>query len=108
MPQTCVVDSRGASGALGSTWSEAEIVIAICVTLGRILQPRLRFLSPLPLWERSETKRSEVSGRGVKLYQETLPPLPNPLPHGERERTAVLAPVQAVLKHCEHLTPRPP
>src|ERR1700722_13282691 len=29
MPQTCVVDSRGASGALGSTWSEAEIVIAI-------------------------------------------------------------------------------
>ena len=42
--------------------------------------------SPLPLWERSETERSEVSGRGDLRGE--LPPLPNALPEGERERTA--------------------
>src|ERR1700733_1453007 len=34
--------------------------------------------SPLPLWERSEMQRSEVSGRGVTSCEENPPPQPPP------------------------------
>src|SRR3984885_16084721 len=34
--------------------------------------------SPLPLWERSETQRSEVSGRGVTSCEENPSPQPSP------------------------------
>src|SRR5579863_3152261 len=40
MPQTCVVDSRGASGAPDTAWSEAEIVIAITLLSSLFRVPR--------------------------------------------------------------------
>jgi hypothetical protein len=57
---------------------------------GGVSKPREARSSPLPLCERSETKRSEVSGRGVKLCREPEPLSPALSHKGERERTAAV------------------
>src|SRR5580692_1812023 len=56
MPHTCGVDSRGDSGVPGIVWSDAEIVIAMLVTLRR-------FFSSL-----------EPCGPGLRAFQYVVVP----------------------------------